>query len=446
MSFTPVLNLLRTRVCALALLAGMPLSALAAPPEEIKALLEAGKPAQAYALGKSAPDSLGDPAFDFYFGVAAVETGHAGEGVLALERYLLNFPDNVSARMQLARGYFALNEDARAREEFEALRKLNPPAAAVATIDRYLDAVRLRETRYTTSSGVYVEFGLGHDSNVNSGVASPNISLQNLGPVLVGPGGTKSPDTYTGLGVGGYLSYPVAPGVALFGNASGELKSNADSRYRQYDIGSYAIGGGVSLLREKDLFRLGLNDGLVMLASDKYRTSSGGSLEWQRQLDQLQSFSLGGQYSRLTYAGANSPRNADFSGLSAGYRRLFAHAWQPALSLSVNTGREDTFDPLRKDLGRRTYGGRAGVNFTPGAKWGVSVGYGFQNSTYLAADAILGVTRGDRYAAYDAAVSYLYTRNLSFRMEALHSTNRSNIALYAFPRDTIILKARYEFK
>jgi hypothetical protein len=408
--------------------------------------MEAGKPAEAYALGKQNPDSLGDPAFDFFFGVAAIESGHAGEGVLALERYLLQYPDNVSARLQLARGYFTLNEDARAREEFEALRKLDPPAPVMATIDRYLDAVRLRETRYSTSTGLYVEFGVGHDTNVNSGVASANISLQNLGPVVVGPGGTKISDTYTTLGAGGYISHPVAPGVALFGNAFGELKSNAKEANSQFDLGNYAIGGGLSVLREKNLYRLGLNDGLITLGGDRYRSSVGASLEWQRQLDEVQSISLGGQYARLTYTGANSPRDADFSGITAGYRRLFAHAWQPTLVLAFNAGKEDTLDSTRNDLGRKLYGGRAGVNFTPAAKWGVSLGYTIQKSTYQGADAILGVTRDDRYESFDAAVSYLYSRNVSFRAEALLAKNRSNIELYSFPRDTVALKVRYEFK
>ncbi len=423
-----------------------PALAFAAVSGDLKTLMESGKPAEAYALGKQNPDSLGDPAFDFFFGVAAIEAGHAGEGVLALERYLLQYPDNVSARLQLARGYFALNEDARAREEFEALRKLDPPPPVLATIDRYLDAVRLRETRYTTSSGIYVEAGIGHDSNVNSGVASSTISLQNLGPVVVGPGGTKIADTYTTLGAGGYISHPIAPGIALFGNGSAEPKSNAKDANAQYDLGNYAIGGGVSILREKDLFRIGVNDGLITLGTARYRTSVGASLEWQRQLDEAQSVSLGAQYARLTYTGTNSPRDADFTGVTAGYRRLFAHPWQPTLVLSANAGQEDTLDSTRNDLGRRLYGGRAGVNFTPGAKWGVSLGYSFQKSNYQAADAILGVTRNDRYEAFDAAVSYLYSRNVSFRAEAMVAKNKSNVELFSFPRDTIALKVRYEFK
>src|SRR5262245_23302261 len=61
----------------------------AAPADDVQALLEKGDAAGAYELGRKHRDQLGNPAFDFYFGIAAINAGHSGEGVLALERYVL---------------------------------------------------------------------------------------------------------------------------------------------------------------------------------------------------------------------------------------------------------------------------------------------------------------------------------------------------------------------
>src|SRR5260221_10099713 len=160
--------------CALTLAAA---GVLAAPGDDIKVLLEQGKAAEAYAEGKKYPDQLGEPGFDFYFGIAAIDAGHAGEGVLALERYLLNFPDNISARLHVARGYYVLGDDARAREEFDALQKLNPPEDVAATIQQFLDSIRLRESRYSLTTGGYVELGIGSDSNVNAGASSSTAQI-----------------------------------------------------------------------------------------------------------------------------------------------------------------------------------------------------------------------------------------------------------------------------
>lgn len=428
-------------VCALAFAGALG----AAPADDIQALLEKGDAAAAYELGRKNRDQLGNPAFDFYFGIAAIDTGHAGEGVLALERYVLTFPDNLSARMQLARGYFALGEDARAREEFEALRALKPEPQIAATVDRFLDAIRLRESRYTSSGGVYVELGVGYDSNVNGGVANANIFLPNLGPVIVAQGGTRVNDGFTNLAAGGYFSYPVAPGVALFGNAQGDARFNWDGPNSVFDTGSYNVAGGVSVLRDRSLYRFGLNYSELTLDNKHLRGAPGASLEWNYQIDERQAFSLGAQYADFSYNDANRPRDAQFYGVVAAYRRQFAHAWQPALFVSVNAGTEDSREG-RDDLVRDIWGGRIGGSFTPAAKVGVAAGYTYTRSDYKAADIILGETRKDDYHAFDAVVTYLYSRNLSLRLEALVSRNHSNIELFEVPREIYAVKARYEFK
>jgi hypothetical protein len=71
-------------------------SAYAAPADDMKRMLEASQDSQAFQMGRANPDLLGEPLFDFFFGIAAINAGSPGEGVLALELYLLHFPDNHS--------------------------------------------------------------------------------------------------------------------------------------------------------------------------------------------------------------------------------------------------------------------------------------------------------------------------------------------------------------
>jgi hypothetical protein len=420
-------------------------TALAGPNDDIKSLVEKGNFAEAYAQGKSQSEHFGDPAFDFFFGIAAIDTNHAGEGVLALERYLLNFPDNVSARLQLARGYFLLGEDARAREEFEALRQLKPPADITATIDRFLESIRLRETRYTTSAGGYVEFGIGNDTNVNGGVANSNIFLGNLGPVLIAQNGQKINDNFASLGAGGYISYPVAPGIALFGNGQAEQKQLSNNDNRQFQLGNLDATGGVSVLREKNLYKFSISQGYVTLGNRTFRSATGGSVEMKHQLDEFQSFSVGAQGAQLRYTDPNSPRDADFWGLNTTYRHQFTHPWQPVMTLGANYGEQHSTQS-RPDLAPHTWGANAGVSFTPEAKWGVSLDFTYLQSDYRGRDAFIGDTRHDKYYAYSGVLSYLYSRNVSFRAELLNVNNVSNIELYSFPRQVITFKMRYEFK
>ena len=96
-------------------------------PDEMKVLIEQKRAPEAYALGMKHPEMMGEPMFDYFFGVAAVDSGRVSLGVLSLERALLANPKNDLVRLELARAYFALGEYQRSREEFEEVKKTFPP-------------------------------------------------------------------------------------------------------------------------------------------------------------------------------------------------------------------------------------------------------------------------------------------------------------------------------
>jgi hypothetical protein len=427
-------------LCGMAVAEGV----LAAPSDEIKALLEKGDARAAYEHGRKYPEQLGDPAFDFFFGIAAINAGHAGEGVLALERYLLNFPENTQARLELARGYFVLGEDARAREEFEAVTRLKPPPAVQAVIDRFLDAIRSRESRFRTTANLFVEAGFGYDSNVNGGVGSANVVLPAFGLVTVTQAGVEQSATFTHLAAGGQVTHPVAPGWSVFGGLGAESKLNHGSFESQFDLLTLAATGGVTLLRENDLYRVGALYTTLDVDKEDFRDITGIAAEWQRQVDEFQMVSVALQYGDLDYKGANDVRDSHLYQLALGYRRAFMGPWQPLLATHLYLGQEDNRRD-RDDLSRNLYGFRASVSGSPAAKWAVSAGAFYQLSDYQEPDPLLGLTRRDTYYGLDLSVSYSLLRDLSLRGEFLLSRNDSNIALFEYERNLVAIKLRYEF-
>lgn len=418
-------------------------TAFAAPADDVKALIEKGDSAAAYALGKKYPQELGIPVFDFYFGVAAVDSGHAGEGVLALERYVINFPNNLQARLELARGYFVLGEDLRAKEEFTDILKTNPPSDVVANIDRYLDAIRARESTYRTTSAVFVEFGLGYDTNINGGASGANVSLPNLGLVTLAPAGVRIDRAFSQLTAGANVSVPVAPGVAVFGALSGDYKLYAGDR--EYDQGNLSAAGGVSYLAEKNLYRATVSLNNLDVDYNRFRNISAVTGEWIHQLDELQGINGSLQYADLDYTGSNDVRDSKLYSIGIGYRKAFISPWSPLLTVNGGYSIEDN-NAGRDDLGRDIYALRVGISASPAPRWSVGGGLGMQLSRYAAQDALLLTTRRDSYLSLDGAVSYAVTRQLSLRGELLLSKNSSNIELYEYRRDVIAFKIRYEFK
>ncbi|HET9267840.1 MAG TPA: outer membrane beta-barrel protein [Vicinamibacterales bacterium] len=437
----------RTKLRITTLAASLMLAAaavMAAPADDIKALLEQRKAAEAYALAKQNPGEIGNPAFDFYFGIAAIDSGHAGEGVLALERYVINFPDNLEARLELARGYFVLGEDARAREEFREVLKANPPPNVAANIERFMNALDARQSTYRTTTGVFAEVGYGYDSNVNGGVGNAGISVPVFGSVRVAPNGVETAADFAWVALGGEIIHPIAPGLAVFANGRMDGKYNGGGLASEFDQNNVAVNGGLTYLQDKNLYRFTATHATVWVDNKRFRDVDGISGELSHQIDELQSAGPFVQIARLGYTGDNAPRDADFYSAGVNYRKAFIGPFQPLLTASANIADEHNRRD-RPDLGRDIYGGRVALALTPAPKWFASVGLAYQNSKYSAVDPLLATTRQDDYYALDATVGYAFSRKLSLRGELMLSDNQSNIELYEYKRNIVGVKLRYDF-
>lgn len=432
----------RALILALAFACLRALPAAAAQADELQADVDAGRSAAAYARCATL-DAQADPRIELWCGVAAVDMGRPGEGVLALERYVLNFPDDARGRIELARAYYYAGDNARARSEFEGVARLDPPPEVVAAINRYLDAIAIREAQYLPSAFGYVEIGAGYDSNANAGVGSAAISLPLLGPVTVPPAGVSQGSAFGWLAAGVQGSYPVAPGVALFGALNGNGTYYTDAS--EFNLANVAAVGGASYQADRNWYALSLAGGETLLDGSKYRTSTGVGLEWRRTLSPDSTFSLAPQFARLDYAGDNFVWNSNFFALVAHYRQAWLVNWQPVLNASAWYG-DDHNRENRPDLGRNIYGISADVTISPNPLWAFNAALAYAQSDYDGPIPLIDVTRQDRNFTAGVGAVYLISRGWSVRGEYQYIHNDSNVDLYTYSRQVVAVKLRYEYR
>ena len=434
--------------------------ALAAPADDVKALLEQGKDREAYEAGKAAPDALGTPLFDFYFGIAALNAGVPGEGVLAIERYLLQFPDNRSAQFQLARGYFILGEDERAREEFSNL-VASASGNELDNINQFLDAIRSRESRYKPTSSAYVELGGGYDTNLNSGTAEGQVAGLPLG-VVIAPGQTSVRQTdffgTTAAGVQGV--YPIAPGISLYGGGQVSGRFYKRGNNDVFNQASLSLQGGVSVLHGRNLYRLGVDATHLAVGNQAYLNLTTLVGEWQYQSDQFNRFGLSLQYADQAYKNIDTfldldktvkvssgadVRDSRLTNLTGFWTRNLAHPWSPAFTLALNRGEEKNRKD-RPDLSRTLWGIRTAVTVQPLPKWSFGAGLGYQTSRYARDFAVGLAVRKDDYFALDLSATYAISRNWILRSEYQRVEQQSTIGFFKYSRDALAVKLRYDFK
>ncbi len=430
-----------TRAVA-AIFAFTALIASAAPLDDVRALVEAGRGAEAYPLCAQLERESAASA-DLWCGIAAVDVGRTGEGVLALERYVLRNPADVRGHLELARACFYARDYPRARQEFDAVLATDPPAVVREGIRRYLDALRVREAQYTPTLLAWIEAGFGYDSNVNAGVQQADITLPVLGQVVVNNFGVKQADGFGYLA--GSLQYnrPVAPGISLYAGVAGN--GNFYFQDTEFNLGQASVNLGASYQAGANTFALTYAHGELYLDGSRYRWSDGAALEWRRQVSATSGFSVTPQAARIAYTDANDVSNADYYALAVGWRQIWLTTWQPVLNLSAYGGQERNTQG-RPDLGRKVLGAGANVTVSPSPFWALNAGVAYLRSDYDGPVPLLDMTRKDNNYVVNLGAMLLFARNWSARLEYQYADNASNLELYEYQRNVVALKLRYDFK
>lgn len=112
------------------------------PLSELKQLYNAQKYKALYKTAKPMLDEWeGDPEFDFYYSVGAVETGQYDQAVFALERILMTEPNHYRAHLEIGRAYFFTQDYDKSEFHFNLVQATQPPASVSNNIQQFLDAL-----------------------------------------------------------------------------------------------------------------------------------------------------------------------------------------------------------------------------------------------------------------------------------------------------------------
>jgi hypothetical protein len=413
---------------------------------EIAQLYNSGRAEAAYNLaGQHLLEAEGDPTFDFYYGLAAIDSGHLSQGVFALERMLLSQPANQRVRLELARGYFLLEQYDRARKEFRKVLDTQPPEKVRANIQQFLDLIRLRESRYRTTAGYYVELSTGYDSNVNSAPSIAGFDSPVFGPGVLDNSAVSQEDGYAGFEVGANIIHPLKPGLALFGNLSFSRRAHEEAT--EFDTRIFNTQGGISLLQGPDRYRLSLQWQKYHVGHRRYRDLLGISGEWQHNLDERTRLTSFLQYTETNFT-QNELQGADQAMGGLGIMRSFPLCWQPlffaTLYLGEDRARVDSW-AARAIVDRDIYGLSAGTQLTLTPKLSLTLSAQLQESRYDEEDRFFLLQREEEMRKLSLQSTWLLRPHWSLGAKAAYTENQSNISINRYHRTEAGVTLRYEY-
>lgn len=432
----------------LAFLLTLPATALAShDPARLEKLVEEGRFEQAheYALQYRA-EHEGELRFDFYYGLAALQTGDLEEGVFALERVLALEPGFDRARLELARGYFMLEDDRRAKREFEIVLAHDPPPNVRSHIESYLAALQRRADRYETTVTGFVELGGGHDTNVNSATASDTVSiLGGLLDVVLDEDSREKDDDFMRFEGRANVSHPLSPGLNLVAGAG--LWNRWLDTEDEFETG--AVDGMLGLMwrQPQSRFVVTTQAQRFYLDGDAYRELLGLGANYRRDVSDVFGFDVSARVSELDFVDSDT-LDSTLGVLDAGISRRFDHERRPVITAGLFVGKEEADQDTttaQANAERDIVGARAGLWMILAPSWSLQGSLEYRSSEYAEENPLFLETRETDYYAASLSADWRPSTNWRVGPQLKHSRSDSNIEIYDYDRTEAWVRARYEF-
>jgi outer membrane protein len=426
------------RSLALAAACGAALPALAAPPEAdapaarqspsaalsltVEQLLRAGRPDEAEALIaaalKAAPHN---PEARFLGGIVALARKDYAKAIHIFRAMLIDHPDAIRVRLELARAYFLDKDYLNADRQFRLVRTGRHPPEVLANIDQYLFAIR-QDKDWSWS----LKLALAPDTNLNAATSSREVTLSGLPFELSDQARKRSG---IGLAAEGTVEYAPRIGPAT------RLRLGLAAQRREYSGGEFddmavAVHAGPRLVSPRWDTSLLATGFIRWYGGDPLVRAVGGRIEATHYPSPNLSLSGALSAQKIDHARDDTRDGALYSARLGLFHPLgTTSAIAAKASVNRQTAREPAHSNWSFDLSASYF------RELPG---GFTVGFepGFGVTRFDAALPVFGKTRSDRSATAEVSLLNRHIVLSRFTPRVSYSLTRqwSNIELYSFTR------------
>lgn len=404
--------------------------------DDIQSYIEQKNFVKAYQLAdKIKLQFEGDTAFDYYYAIAALETGHADKAVFALERVIANNPENQEARLELARAYYLKGEFSKSKFLFNLMLETSPPENVQNNIKLFL--VKIDDFLDTSSfqTSAYAETAIGWDSNISSASDETTIALGNL---ILNLNSKKNDATYASLKAGGnYIKRDNKFDSYFIG---GQMESR-DNLSEDLDTSEVSLRGGYLYINNKTRISVPLSYQKINLDGDDYRNLISLSGEWSVFENEKEYSTYIVQYGMTEYVKQSS---LDLQFLNFGYSNNFLNNDKDNLiSLSLFLGTE--FPDLNANKqNTRDYLGFA-IQRQNISTSGFNMRFSAYHFNHQAKNKSLNKNRIDDLLSAYVGYKWKISKTWSIESNVGYTNNLSNIDIYSYNRTTAEIRARADF-
>lgn len=406
----------------------------------IQRLIDAQDYEQAYHAAAALSDAAaGDPAFDYLYGIAALESGRAHLAVYALSRVAMQQPTHRDARVALARAYDRLGQTAAARTVLASIGDEGETATGADTGAAHAPPT----ARAATRRAFTLTAALGHDSNVNATTDSEQLPQPPATVLALTPSARARSDEFLRIDVNGGIERDVGTRTVAFAQLGGY--HNANRQEHEFDNTLIGIHAGGAYRHGANRTLLSGSYRRLWLDGAGYLAASAPTLAWQYALGARGRVDAGVTYAEYRYDEVGA-RDTDAIIVSLGWRNRFAIGAAPQLQVLAYGGDEDARNDRYEYVGRAYHGIQVRAAVRVAARHEPYFHGRWQQDDYRGIEPIYGAARADRYQRVGLGSRYRLAPGRYLGAEVEYTDNRSNVALYEFARTRAFVTTRLEWQ
>lgn len=408
--------------------------------DRAEALLDAGKPADAYRLlDAELAAHAGNARFDYILALAAIQADRPDAALLPLWRVISADPSFNPARLELGDLLAQFDDPEAARQQFDAILANRPSAVLRDIVERRLDALPLpgRLGRIRIS----LESETGWDSNAN--LSTTEDSFQGL---IIDPRLQAAESPYLNIALGARREQRHSDSLTSAVRVAVAHRINSEAPFVDQTVAVAQVGatkqwGRVQLSMAADAYVGWLDDA-------PHRRSAG--IELGASVAPWPRWELAGavRYGALEYDPLPL-RLLDVNRLFGGVALARAGIGRAQLRVGVAAlGGQDRVRTAGSPYSNDRYGGRLFASIEPSPRLRVAVEVGQLVSDYFDGGGFFGVDRLDRTQVAAAFIEWRTrpVRGWVIGPRILYSRNESNVTLFDYERVETALHVRYEFR
>lgn len=418
---------------------------------QAKAALDGGESRRAYEMLKHQEASfIGRVEFDYLLGIAALDVGYPAEAIIHLERVLINQPDSLQARAEIAKAYLRVKETENAKRELQTVASQEIPQEVRRAIGNYLDLIKKDEDDAKSSASAKgvtwrgsIESEMGYDSNANFGTSSSTWLLADGTKVLPQASSKPNPSALFGLAGAVEAVLPINGRIAWTTGlrlSSRSYPSASTLAQSQWDLST-----GLRIATEKAQFNVLAQTQNLRLDGNAFRKATGLAAQAQFELDPKnpggRQWGLFAQAFDLSFPNAPS-RDAKRLMAGASWATTIAPKESLIALASLYSGRENTqldtlsysFSGLRGLLGRSL-----------NQDWTGQISASFERRSFDGIDTLFGVRRTDAQTELRLSAERGYGKHWLMTQEITWTKNMSSLQPNDYQRSQWRMSIKYKF-